>query len=153
MDPRIAMALQILQRAYPQRLTLSRLGRQVGLSGSRFGYLFSRETGSTFKREVQEMRLRQAKEFLADCTLSVKEVCFRVGYRWSPNFTRDFKMRFGMTPSQFRREISQDSFDPQPPIFNDNQSWLFPHLPFEGHKPNGSAWRGRSYKSIKFRIE
>lgn len=106
MDPRIAIALRAIHKGYDKPLTVGLMAQQVGLSTSRFGHLFAQETGSSFKSRLREIRLQKGKYFLGDCTLSIKQVGATVGYRYQPNFTRDFKNRFRKTPSEFRREFN-----------------------------------------------
>lgn len=49
------------------------------------------------------LRMEKAKELLGDPTLKIYEVADRIGYRYLPYFSRQFKETFGMTPMQFRR--------------------------------------------------
>jgi transcriptional regulator GlxA family with amidase domain len=103
-DPRILIALRVMEEGLFKPLTVRQLSSQVGLSSSRFVHLFTAEMGASFRTHLQELRLRQAQQLLRDCALSVKEVCYRVGYSHAPNFTRCFKQRFGKTPSQYKRD-------------------------------------------------
>jgi len=103
-DYRVATALRMIEENYNERLTVRQLAQHLGLSDSRFKHLFAERTGSTFKIQLRKVRLENAKHLLNDCALSVKEVCFKVGYSYLPNFCRDFKKRFGETPSQFKRQ-------------------------------------------------
>lgn len=102
MDPRIELALEIMEHEINHPLLVSKISAQVDLSESRFEHLFKLETGTTFKSRLRERRLEKAKELLLDPTKSIKEVSSAVGYNVARNFTRDFQNRYGMTPSEYR---------------------------------------------------
>jgi len=46
--------------------------------------------------------MARAAEFLGSSDLPVREVAARVGYRQPSQFTKAFKLAFGLTPSRFR---------------------------------------------------
>ena len=50
------------------------------------------------------LRMRQAKKFLADSSLTVREIAVRVGYPDPFHFSRSFKNAVGISPAQFREE-------------------------------------------------
>ena len=102
MDPRIRLALEILDRELDHPLLVNMISSRLGLSGSRFEHLFKLETGKGFKARVKEARLEKAKELLLDPTRRVKEVASAVGFNFPPNFTREFTRRFGQPPSKHR---------------------------------------------------
>jgi AraC-like DNA-binding protein len=47
--------------------------------------------------------MQKAKELLENTFLSVKEATVSVGINDESHFVRDFKMNFGLTPSQYRQ--------------------------------------------------
>lgn len=104
MDTRIALALQFMRENHNAPLTVRQLAEHVGLSASRFQHLFVEETGTSFKRQLLEFRFERARRLLADWTLSIKEVCYSAGFSWPTNFAREFRCRFGETPSEYRRK-------------------------------------------------
>jgi two-component system response regulator YesN len=95
MDLRIKLVMEITKRDLDQPLV-------VGLSESRFEHLFKAEAGQAFKTWAREARLEKAKELLLDPTQRISQVAFAIGYKFPPNFTHDFRKRFGIPPSQYR---------------------------------------------------
>ncbi len=69
-----------------------------------FGRLFKEETGFTPMAYLNDLRLERAREFLADsdCFLQINEIGSQVGLLNGSHFTRSFKAKFGMTPTEFR---------------------------------------------------
>src|SRR5208283_3857054 len=102
MDPRIKLAVGIMEGELDQPLLVSKVSVRLGLSESRFEHLFREEIGQAFKTYIEELRLRKAKDMLIDPTLRTKEVAAAVGYTYPRNFTRDFTKRYGKPPSQSR---------------------------------------------------
>ena len=99
-DMRVRKVLGILQRDFHKHITVTDLASQVGLSSSRLQHLFRRTTGRTMKQELKKIRLQQGLRLLKLRQLSVKQVCFRIGYCCSQDFSRDFKRYHGHSPSQ-----------------------------------------------------
>jgi AraC-like DNA-binding protein len=67
--------------------------------------------GTTFTEYVIERRLLQASRMLADPQFadhSIGEVALRAGFGDLPYFTRSFRRRFGMTPSDAREQARRD---------------------------------------------
>ncbi|UJF33411.1 helix-turn-helix domain-containing protein [Paenibacillus hexagrammi] len=72
---------------------------------------------ATFKRDFQAIyhtsplkwvrnrRLDKAKELLAETALSVTDVCFSTGFENIAHFSKVFKERFGLPPSEFRQHL------------------------------------------------
>jgi transcriptional regulator GlxA family with amidase domain len=54
---------------------------------------------------IQEQRVGAARTLLESTSLSVSEICYRIGYEDSASFGRLFRKTTGMTPGEFRREL------------------------------------------------
>lgn len=65
--------------------------------------------GTTFVEELVRMRLRQARQLLADPRLRdvpVSDIAARCGFDDPSHFARRFRRRFGVAPLAFRRSIT-----------------------------------------------
>lgn len=62
------------------------------------------DEGASFKQLLAQARHEQAKEYLADPSLHIKEVAFLVGYEDQNSFFRAFRLWEGDTPSNWRSE-------------------------------------------------
>jgi AraC-like DNA-binding protein len=102
MDLRIKLVMEITKRDLDKPLLVNLMSARVGLSESRFEHLFKAEAGQAFKTWAREARLEKAKELLLDPTQRISQVAFAIGYKFPPNFTHDFRKRFGIPPSQYR---------------------------------------------------
>ena len=84
--------------------TLTEAARMLGVAPA---YLSRRTTeifGVSFKMLLMNERFAAATELLRTTSLSVGEIHRRVGYETRPQFYKEFRRRYGMTPQEFRAQ-------------------------------------------------
>lgn len=106
MDHRVRITIQYLQGGGYQSVSLGELAARVGLGTSRLEHLFKKETGSSIRDFLREMRLLRASELLTSSEARVSEICFAVGFTDASNFDHAFKLRFGVAPRRYRQFAS-----------------------------------------------
>lgn len=97
---------EYLEAHYADEITLEDVAEQVNISPQYFSKLIKKNTGFNFTEWLSMIRIQKAKELLTNTNLTVKEVCFKVGYKDPNYFSRIFKKRMGMTPSEYIRTKS-----------------------------------------------
>ena len=102
MSSTINQVLSYIQQNLPGTLRETDVADLVGMSVSTFTRFFRRQTGSTFVQYLNRLRLNEACELLMCSTLSVTDICYRVGFNNLSNFNRQFRAMKGMPPSRFR---------------------------------------------------
>lgn len=85
------------------RPDIQALAREMGMSDRTLQRRLSDENTS-FKQLLKQVRHEQAREYLADPSLDIKEVAFLVGYEDQNSFYRAFRLWEGNTPSLWRVE-------------------------------------------------
>ena len=60
------------------------------------------ETGETFINYVTDRRLEKGRLMLCETELSIKEISAEIGYNDQNYFSRIFKNKFGISPTDFR---------------------------------------------------
>lgn len=103
MDPRVTWAVTIMEQRLAERLRITDLAQQAGLSPSRFTRLFRRDTGMTPCRYQQALRLRRAAVLLTQTALSIREVMAQVGIHHPGHFARQFRQYHGFNPGAVQR--------------------------------------------------
>ncbi len=98
----ISKAKDYIEKNFHRDLSLEEVSRQLDLSSYYFSKLFKEETGSNFIEYVTSLRIDKAKELLMQKNLSMKEICSLVGYSDPNYFSRAFKKREGITPTEYR---------------------------------------------------
>ena len=96
-------AIAYIYTHFSQNLSLQRVAHNVGLSEAYFSALFKKETGVNFKEYLDEIRFSYAKKLLRYTAFEIKEIHALSGFSDYANFSRRFKKKYGMTPTEFRK--------------------------------------------------
>ena len=94
---------RFLEKNRRRKVTLSDAAEQVFLSPKYLSRYFKEETGRGFRDYKMELKLKEAKKLLAGSGMSVGSVSEKLGYRNAESFSRIFKKREGLSPSEFRK--------------------------------------------------
>lgn len=94
---------EFISNHYTDEIDLNECAMRCGLSRSRFTHLFTQTVGTSPLQYQQQLRLEQACELLRSSTLSVGEISDGVGFRDALYFSRIFKKKTGLTPSDYRK--------------------------------------------------
>ena len=98
-------AIELIQNSYTcKSLNNSSLARECKISEVYFRKLFLKRFGISPKQYVIEIRLENAKRLLAEGELSIAQISESCGFSNQYHFSRLFKEREGMTPTEYRRE-------------------------------------------------
>jgi AraC family transcriptional regulator, arabinose operon regulatory protein len=109
MDRRIELVIAKIKSDAATAWDSTTLATFVNLSPSRFRHLFKQETGTSPAQYLKEYRLRKAEKMLRTTFLSVKQVLKHVGLGSNTHFVHDFKKKYGMTPTEYRRTVGRTS--------------------------------------------
>lgn len=112
-DRQIGRALQLMHAEPARPWTVDSLAAEVGMSRSRFAARFSdlMETGPM--AYLADWRLQKALSLLDDPHASVQQVAGQTGYQSPAAFSRAFAARFGLPPTEYRRNASDDAHRPR----------------------------------------
>ena len=102
-DPRSRSAADMLRQGLGVRLPTAVLARKAGASRRTLERLFLRETGLTFGRWRQRLRLIRSLELLASGQ-SVTAAASGVGYESTSAFVSAFRRELGTTPGRYFRK-------------------------------------------------
>lgn len=86
-----------------KHISLSEVAEKLHFSSGYLAQLFKKETGKCFTDYVADCKLAQAKEMLKLTNLSIQEVSMRVGFSDQRYFSRWFKARTGITPTNYKK--------------------------------------------------
>lgn len=88
---------------YGELISLEGLAGRSGYSPRHFARLFAEYVGSSPMHYLSDVRLSRAATLLSENRLSVTEIAERVGIGESGYFTKSFRAKFGITPSEYRK--------------------------------------------------
>jgi len=87
-------------------VSLAEVSEYVNLSPSYLSDIFHRETGITFKKYLNELRIEQAKRLLEDSRQPILGVCYESGFNTLSQFMKVFKDSTGFSPAEYRKAHS-----------------------------------------------
>ncbi|WP_353625832.1 helix-turn-helix transcriptional regulator [Bacillus sp. JCM 19041] len=85
-------------------LTLEQCAADLHYNANYLSSVFKKGTGMTFSDYVADHRLSEAKKWLVDTDIPIKQIAETLGYKNSQNFIRSFRKSTSMTPGQYRQE-------------------------------------------------
>ncbi|WP_341876078.1 response regulator [Defluviitalea saccharophila] len=95
-------AKEYIDANYAKSITLEDVSREINVSPQYFSKLFKEETGKNFIDYLTNIRISAAKELLSRGNLSIKEICYHIGYSDPNYFSRIFKKVVGVTPTEYK---------------------------------------------------
>ena len=95
-------------------LTLQYFSEKLGVNGSYLSNLFRRETGKTITQYVTDQRLKHAENLLRYTNKPVRSVAVEVGIGDAQYFSRLFRKKTGMKPTEYRRKYQSAADTGQP---------------------------------------
>ncbi|MCM8804980.1 MAG: AraC family transcriptional regulator [Candidatus Omnitrophica bacterium] len=103
MDFRIEKAIEFIEKNYNKKITEDEICREIGLSKYYFSHLFKKITGISFKEYLIEKRLFESEKLLEISDLKLEKIAVKCGFSNLSLFLKEFKKRFKVTPTQFRK--------------------------------------------------
>lgn len=97
-----SMVEEYIRSNFMNEISMNEIARSVGYSEPYFCKMFKQQFGQSFTSYLMEYRVNEAKKFLEQPNVIVKEVGARVGYPDSNYFTKVFKRLVGINPSEYR---------------------------------------------------
>lgn len=105
-DRRIRRVMDYIARNVEKPHTVNTLAEKVGLSPSRFAYLFRQEVGIPPQRYLESLRLERACRLLEHTDHSVTKVAAQVGFECPFYFATRFRKRYDLSPMQYRHRAA-----------------------------------------------
>ena len=99
---RILRVLLHIQQHLDEPLTLDELAELAHFSRFHFHRVFRGMVGEPVKEHVRRLRLERAARQLESVNEQVLQIALRAGYESHEAFTRAFRARFGVSPTEFR---------------------------------------------------
>lgn len=97
------LILQFIHERYMEPLTVGAIAKHFHFHPSHVNKLVMNATGRSTHQYLLHVRMNQAVELLHSTNLSVKEIAAMVGCPNLPYFSRLFKKKIGISPSDLRR--------------------------------------------------
>jgi len=96
------LATRFIKAHFSEDITVDKIASFVGLSRKYLYTVFKKECGSSPQQYLIDYRMEKAREFLMNKELSVGNVSYSVGYEDPLVFSKMFKQKNGISPTQYR---------------------------------------------------
>lgn len=88
-------------------VTLQSLAERVFVTPNYLSMLFKTRTGKTFIDTLTDIRIEKAKMMIEQTNLKNYEICASIGYQDPRYFSKLFKQKVGLTPSEYRDSVNR----------------------------------------------
>lgn len=99
---KIERAKVIMLENIHKEIDIQKIATNLGISYSLFRKEFKEYTGYAPSQYFQELKIRNAKELLAESKLPIKEISYKLNFSSYEYFLSFFKKRVGITPTEYR---------------------------------------------------
>jgi AraC-like DNA-binding protein len=98
---RILESMQFIRANHAKKLDVDNLAKKAAMSPSHFAHRFTAVARTSPMRYVREVRLERARELMSERGARANDVAARVGFESAAHFAREFKRRYGRSPSTY----------------------------------------------------
>lgn len=96
-------AVSYIHLHFRENPSLSTIASRLCVTPNYLSERFHEATGKRYKEYLTEVKLRYAKTLLETVDISATEACFAAGFSSFSNFLRQFKLRYGVSPGEWKR--------------------------------------------------
>ncbi|MDU0353435.1 AraC family transcriptional regulator [Paraglaciecola aquimarina] len=97
--------IEYVRENYHQEISIEQLAKLAFISVSALERRFKKYLSKTPKQFINEVRLENARRMLIETRLPIAEIAYRCGFSEHSYFSRQFKLQFGILPSQLRESM------------------------------------------------
>jgi LacI family transcriptional regulator len=103
-DQHVARAVRYIREHVGEEIDVRDVLRHVGISRTALDKRFLKALGHTPHEEIRRIRLKRARELLAESDLKLEIIAERCGFRHGEYLGAVFRSEFGQTPGEFRAQ-------------------------------------------------
>jgi AraC-like DNA-binding protein len=97
--------ISIFENNLHASITLSELSNTLGISVSQLKKVFKAQTGNSVLDFFLQMKIKEAKRLIREDNLNFTQIADKLGYGSIHYFSRSFKLKTGMTPTEYSTSI------------------------------------------------
>lgn len=106
LSPAITQAVDFMYQNVEKKLTIDNIAAFVKMSCTQFRTQFVKELGHSVIDYFNDIKVEQAKILIREDVYSFSEIAFKLGYSSESYFSRQFKQKTNMTPSEYARLVN-----------------------------------------------
>ena len=97
-------AIRLLTSCYQNKIKVADVAKQIGISRSYLTSIFKKEMKVSPQEFLMNFRMEKAGSLLTETKSPINVIAMEVGYSDSLSFSKAFRSRYGMSPSEFREK-------------------------------------------------
>lgn len=105
-NPVVTKAKAYIEAHLSDEISLEQTADEAGVNPFYLSKIFKEETGGNFIDYVNFHRLEKARKLLKEGELSIKEISWECGYSDQNYFSKIFRRKFGITPTEYKNSLS-----------------------------------------------
>lgn len=109
LNPYVEKAIDYIKKNYWDDINVNSIVRHINLNRSYFSSLFQKSMGITLQEYLTVFRLSRANELLDMTDESIEEIANNCGYNDPLTFSKAYKRKYGVTPTQHRKIDRQNA--------------------------------------------
>ena len=95
----------LVRENYQRDINMAMVSNEISMNYTAFSLNFKEYTGENFTNFLKNIRMKEAKRLLDEGDKKVHEISAIVGYDNEKHFMKSFKLMYGVTPSEYRKNI------------------------------------------------
>lgn len=103
-----ARAKDYIDNHYSERLSLNVIADHLSVCKEHLSRAFKRAFGVTVTEYIHSVRIDLAKSLILEMQLSLKEICYELGYQSYNDFYRNFRKLTGVSPRDYQESGQGD---------------------------------------------
>ena len=100
----IEKARRYMQENIDKKIDIPAIAQHLNISYSTFRHTFKQYVGISPAQYYLNLKIQRAKDMLKSTKASIKEISYSLDFETPEYFTKLFRNKTGMTPSQFREQ-------------------------------------------------
>lgn len=96
-----------LKDNYSRKLSINEIAKEFSFNPKYLSTYFKEQTGSTITETLKDIRLSTASHLFIVSDKKIDEISYLCGYNSTSFFLRDFKKKFGISPTEMRKKYKK----------------------------------------------
>jgi AraC family transcriptional regulator len=102
---RLRNVVDFIHSKIGEDLSLTMMAEVAGLSTAHFSYMFRESVGESPHQFILRKRIQHAKSLLGMREFRMLDVALACGFKTQQHFARAFRSKYGVSPTEYRRQI------------------------------------------------
>ena len=104
-DDLLNKIVKYIQDSIYEAITIEDICTRFSISRTSLQALFNNNIGTPPKRYISELKLTKSKVLIKENKYTISEISSMLGFASIHYFSRSFKQRFGITPSEYAKSL------------------------------------------------